>query len=337
MFRSLFAALMAILALACGVDARAQNAVLYGLIDAAASRSRPPGGTLRYQLDSGDMSRSFIGLRGNDDLGGGLKAVFRLESYLRVDTGQSGRTDGDAFWGRDANVGLQGAFGTTVLGRNVTPLYLSTVNFNPFGESFAFSPSTRQYFAGAVVSDRSWNNSLSYSNSATSSPLRINVAANLPEDAAGAPGTGRNYGGSFSYITGPFAATLAVERIKNSALPLPAGFRRQLAIELGATYDFKLIRLYGQLGRVKTDATTDTRTILYQLGAAVPVGNGLVLVAHASSQARTPLSRITDRMTSIGYDYFLSKATDIYIAGLYEKTFQLSSGSTIAGGVRLRF
>ena len=52
------------------------------------------------------------------------------------------------FWGRDANVGLSGAFGTTVLGRKPTPLYLTTITFNPFGDSIGFSPSTRQYFGG---------------------------------------------------------------------------------------------------------------------------------------------------------------------------------------------
>ncbi len=340
MFRSFVAIVLAAVAAICSVEARAQNAVLYGLVDAAASRSRPPGGEYRNQLDSGDMSLSFIGFRGTEDLGGGLRAVFKLESYLRVDTGQSGRSDSDGFWGRDANVGLSGSFGTTVLGRSVTPLYLSTTTFNPFGESFGFSPSTRQYFGavnGAVVGDRSWNNSIAYTNSGLDVPLRVNVAANAAEEPAGAPATGRNYGGSMAYLTGPFAVTLAIERIKNSAMPVPAGFRHQVAIQLGATYDFKFMRVYGQAGRVKTDAAVDTRTVLYQIGAAVPVGTGLVLVSYGRAQASTPSSRITDQTSSLGYDYFLSKNTDIYVAALYEKTFRLSTGGSVAAGARLRF
>jgi predicted porin len=336
MVRSFVAALMAAAATICSPAAQAQS-LLYGLVDAAASRSRPPGGDYRYQLDNGDMSRSFIGFRGSEDLGGGLRAVFKLESYLRLDTGESGRYTGDGFFGRDSNVGLSGAFGTTVLGRTVTPLYLATVNFNPFGDSYAFSPSTRQYYAGALVGDRSWNNSMSYTNSNTDSPLRISVAANTPEEAAGTPNTGRNYGGSAAYISGPFAATLAIERVKNTPLPVPLAFRRQLAIEAGATYDFKFMRIYGQLGRVTTDAATDTRAVLYQIGTAVPIGNGLILASYGSSQSRTPSSQITDRTLSIGYDYFLSKNTDIYVAAMREKTFMLSAGGTIAGGVRLRF
>ena len=335
MSRSFVAAAVVAAAAICSPEARAQS-LLYGLVDAAASRSRPPGGQYQYQLDSGDMSRSFIGFRGSEDLGGGLKAVFKLESYIRLNNGDAGVYAGDAFWGRDSNVGLSGEFGTTVLGRTVTPFYLATVNFNPFGDSFAFSPSTHQYYAGALLSERSWNSSISYANNATSA-LRINVAANTAPLPDGSPDTGRNYSGSVAYISGPLAATLAIERVKNTPLPVPAGFNHQLAIQAGAAYDFKFMRVYGQIGRVGTDAGIDTHTVLYQIGTAVPIGSGLILASFGSSQARTSTSQITDRIVSIGYDYFLSRSTDVYIAAMREKTFMLSVGSTLAGGVRLRF
>ena len=114
-----------------------------------------------------------------------------------------------------------------MLGRNVTPLYLTTITFNPFGESFGFSPSTRQYFAGAVLGDRSWNNSVAYLNNPRD-PLRVHLVANARENNSnGVVDNGHNYGGSMSYLSGPFAAALAWEKIQNSALPVPAGFDRQ--------------------------------------------------------------------------------------------------------------
>jgi predicted porin len=326
-------------ALLCSVPAAAQTAVLYGLVDAAASRVKDVGAERRLQLDSGDMQRSFIGVRGSDDLGGGLRAVFRLESYLRVDSGQAGRVDSDPFWAREASVGLSGAFGTTVLGRNPTPLYQATVNFNPFGESPGFSPSARQYFGsrGVVLGDSRWNNSIAYTNNATDAPLRINFAANTAEEPAGGPGVGRNWGASVAYITGPFAAVVAVEKVKNSALGVPAGFEHQNMFQVGATYDFKFLRVYGQFGRVKTEATLDEQTILYQLGAAVPLGNSLVLVGYGHSRLSSTVRVVTDRIVSVGYDYFLSKNTDVYVAAMLERMSFLSSGNTLAGGVRLRF
>lgn len=335
MTRPIFAAaLLAALALSPAAT-RAQAVVLYGVVDAAGSHTRPLGGVGRWQLDSGDMMRSFVGVRASEDLGGGLKAVFKLESYLRVDTGSAGRFDGDAFWAREASVGLSGAFGTTVLGRTPSPLWLSTVSFNPFGESIGFSPSVRQYFGGAVLGDTRWNNSMSYTNN-PGDALRVNLAANADETT---PGTsnGHNLGASVSYITGPFAATVVAERIKNGALGLPAGFEKQTVLQAGATYDFKLVRLYGQAGRIKTEATSDAKTVLYQVGAAVPFGTGLVLAGYGRSHTSTALTGTTLRTASIAYDYFLSKNTDIYVAALYEKLSFVSSGNSVAGGVRLRF
>jgi predicted porin len=317
--------------------ASAQNAVLYGLMDASGAHVRPLGGPGQYELDSGNMQRSFLGVRGAEDLGGGLHAVYKIETYIRTDTGSAGRSDGDGFWSREASVGLSGAFGTTVLGRTVSPLYLATVNFNPFGEAFGFSPSTRQYFGtrGVILGDSRWNNSINYTNNATDAPLRINFAANTPETDF--PGVGKNYGLGVSYITGPFAATVVGERVKNSALAIPAGFTRQVAYQIGATYDFNLLRVYAQVGRVKTEADIDQQTILYQLGAAIPIGTSLVLVSYGRSHVKSSLAGTTDRTASIGYDYFLSKATDIYVAALYEKLSFVSSGNSIAGGIRIRF
>ncbi|MEO7055696.1 MAG: porin [Caldimonas sp.] len=327
----------AIAALACGTAAQAQSAVLYGLIDASGSHVRPLGGDSRWQLDNGNLTRSYLGFRGSDDLGGGLRAVYKLESYLRVDTGSAGRSDGDAFFAREASVGLSGAFGTTVLGRNPSPLWLSTINFNPFGESIGFSPSVRQYFGGTVLGDTRWNNSISYNNNASDAPLRVNVAANANETNPASSRGGHNLGGSISYITGPFAATLAGEVVRNSGQAVPLGFESQNIIQAGATYDFSFVRVYGQIGRVRTGAALDSRTTLYQLGAAVPFGHNLILLGYGHSYTKTMLSGVTNRQGSIAYDYFLSKNTDIYVAALYEKQSFVSSGSSIATGLRLRF
>jgi predicted porin len=340
--RLLRAVLAASAACLCSAAAQAQNAVLYGLLDASGSHVKDVGGNSRWRLDSGNMQYSFIGFRGSEDLGGGLRAVFRRESYVSVDSGSAGRTatSTDPFWAREASVGFSGSFGTTVLGRTESPLYRATMNFNPFGESAGFSPSARQYFGarGAVLGDSRWNNSLSYTNNPSDAPLRINFAANLPEDLPGVvPEHRRNYGLSVAYITGPFAVVAVAEKIQNSAFALPAGFDRQMAYQIGATYDFSFLRVYGQVGRVKTEADVDVQTILYQLGGAIPIGNSLVLFAYGNSHIKTSLRAVTDRTASIGYDYFLSKNTDVYVAAMVEKLSFTSSGNGFAGGVRMRF
>ena len=328
-------ALVAVALLGAGA-AGAQTAVLYGLLDASASNVKPVGiDAHTQQLDNGNLQRSFIGIRGSEDLGGGLRAVFRVESYLRVDTGESGRSAGDAFWAREASVGLSGSFGTTVLGRTPTPLWLATTSFNPFGESVGFSPAVRQYFGGTMLGDSRWNNSISYTNNARD-PLRVVFSANNDETTPGGS-NGHNLGLSVAYITGPFAATVVAERVSNSAQPVPPGFDRQTVLHAAATYDFQFLRVYGQIGRIKTEATEDSRTTSYQLGAAVPFGTSLILAAYGRQHVSAPTKATTNQIASLAYDYFLSKSTDIYIAALYEKLSFVSSGNSIAGGVRVKF
>jgi predicted porin len=308
--------------------------VIYGLIDASGARMRPVGGgDSRWTLESGAMSRSFLGFRGAEDLGGGLRAVWKLESYLRVDTGQSGLETTPGFWSREANVGLSGQFGTTVIGRTVTPVYNAVVDFNPFGESSLFSPARRQYFGGLpAVGDRAWSNSIAYTNNPTD-PFRVRFGANLPESQS----AGRNFGGSIGYVSGPFAATLAGERVKNLESATAPGFKRQQTIVAGATYDIGPVRLYGQAGDTRTDATINIRTRVYQAGTAVRIGNGLVLASYGHATTKILGESSTDRIASLGYDYYLSRHTDLYAVGSVEKRTDLSTGHAVAGGVRVRF
>ncbi len=213
MSRSLVAAGLFVAAALCSAEVEAQN-LIYGLVDAAVSRSRPPGGEYQTQLDDGDMSRSYP----STFEAARISRRPRGSSSLRPtcpERGRSRATSAGSLFSRDSNVGFSGQFGTTVLGRTVTPFYLATVNFNPFGDSFAFSPSVRQYYHGALLDERSWNNSISYINNA-GGPLRVNVAANTAQGSADPADGGRNYGGSLAYITGPFAATLAYEHVKNT-------------------------------------------------------------------------------------------------------------------------
>lgn len=308
--------------------------VIYGLIDASGARVRPVGtGVTRWSLESGAMTQSFLGFRGAEDLGGGLRAVYKLESYVRVDTGLQGTETSNAFWGREANVGLSGQFGTTVLGRTVTPVYNAAVNFNPFGESVLFSPVRRQAFGGLpAVHDRTWANSVSYTNNPTD-PFRVQFGANLPESIT----AGRNFGGSIGYITGPFAATIAVERVKNIEAPAAAGFRRQQTVLGGVTYDIGPVRLYGQAADTRTDATINIRTRLYQVGTAVRFGTSLILASYGHTTTKILGASATDRIASLGYDYYLSRSTDLYAVGSVEKRTNLDTGHAVAGGIRMRF
>ena len=80
-------ALAALVALGA-TAAHAQSSVsVYGLIDLSMGQSQAPGAKATKNVNSGNMSTSFIGFKGSEDLGGGLKANFQLEQRLDLDTG----------------------------------------------------------------------------------------------------------------------------------------------------------------------------------------------------------------------------------------------------------
>jgi hypothetical protein len=109
---------VAVLGAFAGTAAAQSSVTLYGVADANVERIK--GATSLTRISSGGVQGSRWGLRGTEDLGGGLKAVFQLESGFNIDTGTSGQ--GGALFGRQAYVGLAGSFGAVRLGRQYSPM-----------------------------------------------------------------------------------------------------------------------------------------------------------------------------------------------------------------------
>ncbi|MEW6344904.1 MAG: porin [Paraburkholderia sp.] len=97
--------------------AHAQSSVtLYGLIDAGITYTNNQGGHSNWQETSGSVNGSRWGLRGSEDLGGGLKAIFTLENGFNISNGKLGQNSRE--FGRQAFVGLASdQFGAVTLGR----------------------------------------------------------------------------------------------------------------------------------------------------------------------------------------------------------------------------
>ncbi len=143
--------------LACMGTASAQSSVtLYGVVDmnieyanhvgavpvASNGFNRGPANDA-YRMNSGGVSGSRWGLRGTEDLGGGLKAVFVLESGFNLDTGtsqQSGR-----LFGRQAFVGVQKAgIGQFSFGRQYASMFEALADFSPTAYATQYEPAVLQ-------------------------------------------------------------------------------------------------------------------------------------------------------------------------------------------------
>ena len=137
-----------------GSAAHAQsNVTIYGIVDSSVeyinkvgangdSLTRMPG------LTGGQMP-SRLGFRGTEDLGGGLKAIFTLESGLGVDTGTLNQ--GGRFFGRQSFVGLSGSWGALTLGRQYSMLFWSQLDADILGPASYGSGSLDSYLPNARV------------------------------------------------------------------------------------------------------------------------------------------------------------------------------------------
>lgn len=325
----------------------AQSSVqIYGLLDVSAGQFQNAGGLKVKRLDSGNYSTSHIGFRGTEDLGGGLRAGFTLESFLLLDSGGAGRVSGvDAFWARNANINLSGGFGNLRLGRMGPPMFVSSLQFNPFGDSFGYSPTIRQYYslpAGTpLVGDSGWNNAIAYTTPAMGG-LSATVMVAAGEGAA--TSKGKNLGANVTYRAGPLGLTAAWQDVKSQGVlgrPISAfaGFSGQTAYQVGGSFDLQVVRLFAQYGRVSTDATLDVETTNLHVGASVPVGKGALLAAYGKSDVdvQGPTAERTSKILTLGYDYPMSKRTNVYAIYMSDKFTGLSSGTTYAAGIRHRF
>jgi predicted porin len=324
----------------CTVAAHAQSSVtMYGLADTFIGVVRGAGQSGNaWEAGSGGMTTSYWGMSGTEDLGSGLKAVFTMESFYRLNNGQSGSFNGQSFFGRNAFVGLSGHFGEVSLGRNTAPIFISTLLFNPFGNSFVFSPIVTHSFlssamgAASVQSDTAIDDSIVYQ-----TPEVGGLSASILYSNAGLAGqVGQaNYSANILYFSGPLSATAAVQTLHTASLFLN-GATAQSAWLLGAAYRIKALKLYAQYERVSNNNEVGDDTA--QAGASLQVGVGSVLASWAGTRRRlVDGSAVHWSTVALGYDYPLSKRTDVYAAWRYDTTSNVASGNNVGLGIRTKF
>lgn len=126
----------------------AQSVTLYGVVDTGIEYLNRVGsagdGLVRMNNLSGTVPSRW-GLRGTEDLGGGLKAAFVLESGFAPDSGVSNQAG--RLFGRQAWVGLNGSWGQVALGRQYTMLFWATLDSDMLGPNTFGSSSLDGYLA----------------------------------------------------------------------------------------------------------------------------------------------------------------------------------------------
>lgn len=273
----------------------AQSSVtIFGFMEAQVGRqTQQAPGTQMF-----DMGGSRIGFKGDEDLGGGLKAQFYLEHRFDPDTGL---TNSGTFWKGGSWVGLASdQWGSVKLGRWWSQAFLkSQYAADPFGMgtlgegsygSVGCGPAFRNGCLGAF-----WvNNSVTYEHSVGGFSFGVQAAA---EAVAGGK---KPWNVGVSYGDGPFYIGAGHERSND-------GSANERWSTFAATYDFGAAKLHAGYGTGRDAAGTSRKNIL--AGVNVPVGAGAVI---ASIDLQDQGGTRVEQLVSVGYKHFLSKQTNVF-------------------------
>ncbi len=338
-------------------SAFAQSSVqLYGQVDEWVGATKFPGGDRAWNVGGGGMSTSYWGMKGSEDLGGGYKAIFTLEDFFRAQNGQYGRFQGDTLFSRNAYVGIESPYGTVTAGRLTTQLFVSTILFNPFIDSYTFSPMVYHVYLGlstfpeyttdqGVVGDSGWNNAVQYS-TPNFGGLSGSVMYGLGNQAG--DNGAKKWSAQVLYFHGPFAATAVYQYVNFNNTPgdigsivsndvTIVGLKSQGVGQVGMTYDLKYVKFFGQYMYTKNDQQVGSWHVnTAQGGVSAPIGAGTAMASYAYSRDGGGLNQ-TRQTWALGYDYPLSKRTDLYAAYMYDHIDNQSTGDTFGVGIRAKF
>ena len=311
------------LSMAAGSAYAQSNVQVYGLLDVGmenATNQTPTGGSMTRVI-SGGMNTSRWGLRGSEDLGGGLKAVFNLEGGILMDTGAQ---DGVLFK-RQANVGLEGAFGRVVVGRSFTTVYDTVITFDPMGFAPFYSwatsgPATGPSKYGFTTQ---YDNIIKYAGSFGDWRVGANYAAG--EQTTGAQDSAKT-GFSTVYKAGAFNLMATWER-NNGNTVLTTGNRDKNTVwHAGGSYEDGPVKLWAVLrdyklvaGKALTtdvDATTTWAGIAYRTGGATTLTGAIY---HVNVKNVAAGKDADPTMYVARYRYALSKRTDLHVTAAYAK------------------
>jgi predicted porin len=355
--------LAAVSAMLVAGAAHAQSSVtLFGIIDTGVvyqnnARMNPASGTSpgasAWSMQSGNVFTSRWGLRGSEDLGGGLSAIFWLENGFNVDSGAL-KNGGDLF-GRQAWVGLRSEqYGTLTLGRQYDFMVDYVAPMSATGSGFGGNLAAHVYDNDNLDNDMRLNNSVKFS-SASFGGFKAGAMYAF-SGAAGQFSNNNAYSLGTSYTYGAFnvaAAYLQVNRSTTAANAsgaastgdgdaLTTGGSQQI-YGAGAQYKFGK----SSIGVVWTHSVTDNVTGVWQDGStSVGAINGSSLkfdnfeingryfvrpdfsLGASYTYTMGGLDGATKGSTSASphwnqvmaqADYLLSARTDIYLEGVYQR------------------
>lgn len=311
---------MAAIGLGVGIlpcPAFAQSSVLvYGIADAgleyvSAVRTGGPGTPTEsiLRLQSGNAASSRFGLRGTEDLGGGMRAVFVLENGFSIDNGTA--SQGGRLFGRQAYVGLgSNSLGELQLGRETTAIYEFGLQYDLVGPARYSTPIFDAAYVGRA------DNAVKYRGRFGGLGVTAQYSFGfdgMTANAGEVPGqfrVGKEIGAYVDYQQGPFSFGAAYDRQNGSTVATASDKSERLAG--GAVLDLDSVRFFAgyQYQRVTAQATKSATRffwlgIRYAVSPALTISPAVYIYDPAGGDNRS-------LMATILASYAFSKRTDLY-------------------------
>jgi general bacterial porin, GBP family len=330
------------------ITAHAQSSVtLYGTLDAGLVFANNQGGHSNWQQGSGSVSNTYFGLRGSEDLGSGLHAIFTLESGFNLNNGNF--SENSTMFNRQAFVGLQSnQYGTVTLGRQYDSVVDYLAPLSEAGAGYGNNLAAHPFDNDNLDNSFSVKNAVKYQ-SANYGGVKFGGLYGF-SNAAGQFSNNRAWSAGASYGNGPLSVAAAYLQLNNSGSNNVGGAISQgdgtaaIAAQQQRTYGAGINYAYGpaNVGLVYTHTQLDGITGVNVGGTTLPgvAGTNLHMDNYEVNgrYALTPALSLTAAYTftdgkvsgsngsgdpkwqtaSLQGDYSLSKRTDVYLEGVYQ-------------------
>jgi predicted porin len=339
--------LCGVTALACclaATGAHGQTSVqIYGIVDTGiehVTNADAAGHSVTKVPSITGEFPSRIGFRGTEDLGNGLQAFFAIENGFAVDTGTA--QQGNRLFGRLAQVGLKGAWGTLTLGRQLNMTYLSLIKADVLGPSIFAIGSIDPYLPNARSDNAvgymgNFGNVVvgaTYSFGRDGSNAGGPPATNCPGEVPGNAKACSQYTGLLGYETKAWGMNVAHDRMygnTGAAGGLTSSDNTDTRTLINAYVMLADTKVGGGMMERKTNAATGrSESNLYYLGATHPFGPFVADVQWSRRDTKHSNADVTMLVARVTYS--LSKRTFLYTSVGHIDNDGASAAALDAGG-----
>ena len=281
--------------------AQAQSIEMYGIVDMGFVKESGGASGSFTKLTSGAQSGTRLGFKGTEDLGGGMKALFVLETGIAADKGGFNQSNGFA---RQSFVGLQSDMGTVTMGRQYTPYFLTMLVGDPFAAGMA-GAAQNMLMPGANIR---MNDTVKYT-----SPVFAGFSGEAAYgfgEQADTTVRSRQVAGYLNYSGAPVNIRLGYLNKNNATTPDDT-----TNWILAANWDVKVAKLFAAMTDNDDAAagTTPRKSKDYLIGAQVPFNKHTFIASYIYKDGDNGTTGNANQL-ALGYTYTMSKRTNLYAA-----------------------